>query len=116
MNYDDAVRFTADYVKKNGYHFVQYTGSEDYEEIPNYITQGYPTMAFEAAKQLESLGVEKPSHLFLQEGVGSMAGGVLGFFAHWYKKNPPDYNSLRALASGVHIRIHKESETMDQSV
>ena len=89
MNYDDAVRFAADYAKKNGYHFVQDTGSEDYEEIPNCITQGYSTMAFEAAKQLESLGVEKPSHLFLQAGVGSMAGGVLGFLAHYYKKNPP---------------------------
>src|SRR6056297_2494216 len=77
MNYDDAVRFAADYAKKNGYHFVQDTGSEDYEEIPNYITQGYTTMAFEAAKQLERLGVEKPTHMFLQAGVGSMAGGVL---------------------------------------
>ena len=89
MNYDDAVRFAADYAKKNGYHFVQDTGSADYMDIPNDITQGYTTMAFEALKQLEKYGVDKPSHMFLQAGVGSMAGGVLGFIAHYYEKNPP---------------------------
>jgi len=89
MNYDDAVRFASNYAKENGYHFVQDTGSKDYEEIPNYISQGYSTMAFEAAKQLEGYGVDKPTHMLLQAGVGSMAGGVLGFLAHYYKKNPP---------------------------
>jgi len=89
MNYDDAVRFASDYAKKNGYHFVQDTGSEGYEEIPNHISQGYTTMAYEAIKQLEGLGLKKPSHIFLQAGVGSMAGGVLGFIAHYYGGNPP---------------------------
>lgn len=89
MNYDDAVRFAADYAKKNGYHFVQDTGSADYMDIPNDITQGYTTMAFEAVKQLENYGVDKPTHMFLQAGVGSMAGGVLGFLAHYYDGNPP---------------------------
>ncbi len=89
MNYDDAVRFASDYAKKNGYHFVQDTGSTDYMEIPNDISQGYTTMAFEAIEQLEGYGVDKPSHMFLQAGVGSMAGGVLGFLANYYKANPP---------------------------
>ncbi|MBK5251880.1 MAG: pyridoxal-phosphate dependent enzyme, partial [Peptostreptococcaceae bacterium] len=89
MNYDDAVRFASDYAKKNGYHFVQDTGNANYRDIPNDITQGYTTMAFEAIKQLEGYGVDKPTHMFLQAGVGSMAGGVLGFIAHYYDGNPP---------------------------
>ena len=32
---------------------------------------------------------KKPTHLFLQAGVGSMAGGVLGYFANKYNGNPP---------------------------
>ena len=34
-------------------------------------------------------GIEKPSHVFLQAGVGSMAGSVLDYLAHYYQKNPP---------------------------
>ena len=40
--------------------------------------QGYTTMAQEITAQLNGI---TPTHLFLQAGVGSMAGAVLGYFA-----------------------------------
>ena len=42
-------------------------------------------MADEAVEQFE----ERPTHVFVQAGVGSLAGGVVGYFANKYKKNPP---------------------------
>ncbi|MCK9905718.1 pyridoxal-phosphate dependent enzyme, partial [Frankia sp. Cpl3] len=53
------------------------------------IMQGYTTMAAEAATQLLSVGIEKPTHLFLQAGVGSMAGAVLGYFVNRWKGDHP---------------------------
>ena len=43
--------------------------------------EGYTTMALEAVEQLKG---EKPTHIFLQAGVGAMSGGVTGFFADLY--------------------------------
>ena len=89
FNYDDSVRIAAEYAGKHGCQLVQDTGFAGYEDIPNFITQGYTTMAAEAVEQLAEYGVDKPSHVFLQAGVGSMAGGVLGYLAHYYEKRPP---------------------------
>lgn len=79
-NYDEAVRYAARQADRNGWVLVQDTGWQGYEQIPAWIMQGYLTMADEAWEQLEVLRAAKPSHVFLQAGVGSMAGAVLGFF------------------------------------
>ncbi|WP_373484570.1 diaminopropionate ammonia-lyase [Acetobacterium sp.] len=89
LNYDDAVRQAAQLADENGYLLIQDTGLAGYEAIPNAITQGYTTMAAEALEQLYDRGIAKPSHVFLQAGVGSMAGGVLGYLAHYYDQAPP---------------------------
>ena len=78
MNYDDTVRLTDKTAKENGWIVVQDTSWEGYEKIPTWIMQGYSTMAVEAVEQMQAAGVQKPTHVFLQAGVGAMAGGVLG--------------------------------------
>lgn len=89
MNYDDAVRFASDKADENGWLLVQDTAWEGYEEIPMWITQGYSTMAEEAIEQMEEEGFKRPSHVFLQAGVGSLAGGVLGYYANIFKDQCP---------------------------
>lgn len=81
LNYDDAVRFATAYAKEHNGYLVQDTGFEGYEEIPWDITLGYTHMAAEAADQLGGI---TPTHVFLQAGVGSMAGGVLGYLTDRY--------------------------------
>ena len=68
---------------------VQDTAWAGYEEIPSWIMQGYGTMANEADDQLHEAGCERPTHVFIQAGVGSLAGAVQGFFANRYPENPP---------------------------
>lgn len=85
LNYDDAVRFAHRQAEEKGWIMVQDTAWEGYEDIPTWIMQGYGTMAYEAYCQL----VEKPTHIFLQAGVGSMAGAVTAFFAAVYKEECP---------------------------
>lgn len=81
LNYDEAVRMTADKAKQNGWIVVQDTAWEGYEEIPGWIMQGYGTMAAEALEQLHDLHVSAPTHVFMQAGVGSVAGAVQGYLA-----------------------------------
>ena len=86
VNYDDCVRMVAAEAQKAERGVViQDTAWEGYEEIPSWIMQGYSTMADEADGQMG----ERPTHVFVQAGVGSLAGGVVGYFANKYKENPP---------------------------
>lgn len=89
-NYDECVRMAADAASKtpNGI-VVQDTAWEGYEEIPSWIMQGYGTMAMEADEQLKENGCDRPTHVFVQAGVGSLAGAVQGYFANRYPQNPP---------------------------
>ncbi len=89
MNYDDAVRLAASGAEKNGWVVVQDTAWEGYEEIPTWIMQGYGTMASEALEQLKELNVDRPTHIFVQAGVGSLAGAVQGYFASVFKDKCP---------------------------
>ena len=85
MNYDDAVRLASRHADEFGWVLVQDTAWEHYEDIPTWIMQGYGTMGLEAYEQLP----EKPTHIFLQAGVGSMAGSIAGLFAAIYGEERP---------------------------
>lgn len=85
LNYDEAVRLANSQAEQKGWVMVQDTAWEGYEDIPGWIMQGYGTMGYEAYMQLP----EKPTHIFLQAGVGSMAGAVAGFFASVYGGDRP---------------------------
>lgn len=85
LNYDEAVRLAWKMAEEKGWIMVQDTAWEGYEDIPRWIMQGYTTMAHEIMEQLP----EKPTHIFLQAGVGSMAGAIAGFFSNLYKEEKP---------------------------
>lgn len=86
LNYDDAVRLANKDAKEHGWVLVQDTSWPGYEEIPTAIMQGYTTMAYEAYEQLQGV---KPTHIFVQAGVGSFATAVTGFFSDVYKEDKP---------------------------
>lgn len=86
MNYDDAVRYANSQAEKNGWIMVQDTAWEGYEKYPTWIMQGYTTMALEAVTQMNGV---KPTHVFLQAGVGAMSGAVTAFLADYYGEEKP---------------------------
>lgn len=88
-NYDDTVRMCADLAEKKGWIMVQDTAWEGYETIPTWVMQGYLTMACEAVEQLKDYGVEKPTHIFLQAGVGTYPASVQGYFHALYGEKRP---------------------------
>lgn len=90
--YDDTVRYVSALAEKNGWQLVQDTSWKGYEKIPRWIAQGYTIMAAEAAEQLEAAGAGVPTHVFLQAGVGSMAGGVMSCLIHRYREQCPVFS------------------------
>lgn len=94
-NYAGAVRMATEYARKHKATLVQDTAFEGYREIPEKIVLGYSTMAAEAADELEKRR-KKPTHVFLQAGVGSMAAGNLAYLAHRYSHALPTFVIMEA--------------------
>ena len=99
LNYDDCVRMAAREAENTEHGImVQDTAWEGYEEIPTWIMQGYGTLALEADQQLAKDGC-RPTHIFIQAGVGSLAGAVIGYFANRFKENPPIMVVVESMAA-----------------
>ncbi|MGM9614111.1 MAG: diaminopropionate ammonia-lyase [Oscillospiraceae bacterium] len=86
LAYDDCVRYAARYAAEHGGTLLQDTAWDGYEAIPEKIMQGYTTMGLEIVEQLREV---RPTHIFLQAGVGAMAGAMAGFFADVYGAERP---------------------------
>lgn len=90
VNYDECVRMAARMAAEIPRGVViQDTAWEGYEEIPAWIMQGYGTMALESDEQMAEINANPPTHIFVQAGVGSLAGAMIGYFINKYKDNPP---------------------------
>jgi diaminopropionate ammonia-lyase len=74
-NYDDAVRVCAAESAKNSWTVVSDTSWPGYEEIPRSVMAGYTMITREIVDQMK--GRPKPTHVFLQGGVGGLAAAVI---------------------------------------
>ena len=82
--YDETVRHAQRQADANGWLLLQDTAWPGYETYPLWIMQGYLTLAEEISRQMSG----KPTHIFLQAGVGSMAAALAAYFAQseWAKR------------------------------
>lgn len=76
--YDDSVRLSAEAAAEHGWQIVSDTSWPGYEDVPRDVMQGYAVLAMEA----EAQGA-RPTHVFVQGGVGGLAAGVLSY--RWEK-------------------------------
>jgi diaminopropionate ammonia-lyase len=90
LNYDDAVRLASSMADLHGWHMIQDTAWEGYEEIPLWIMQGYMTMCKEALEQMINRGVQS-THVFVQAGVGALAAAAVATISNKYRENPPRF-------------------------
>ncbi len=88
-NYDDAVRQVEKDAKERGWYIISDTSWPGYEEIPTWIMQGYTSILLESQEQFAGMGIARPTHVFVQAGVGALAGAVVGFYTTLFKDNPP---------------------------
>lgn len=77
-SYDDSVNESARAAKERGWLLISDTSWPGYEEIPGLVGQGYTIIVDEALEQMAAFGVEPPTHVFLQAGVGGFAASIAG--------------------------------------
>ncbi len=117
VNYDECVRRANALAAKTPHGvMVQDTAWDGYEKIPAWIMQGYGTMASEAAEQMAALAAKRPTHIFIQAGVGSLAGAVQGYFANLYPENPPTVVVMEAAAAACLYKSAKLGSGEAQNV
>lgn len=108
MSYDDCVRLAAKNAEKYGWVMVQDTAWDGYEAIPRKIMQGYTTMAREAHEQLKGV---RPTHIFLQAGVGSMAAALCAYFVSQYEeKDRPIITVIEPTSADCFYRTAKAND------
>ncbi len=116
-NYDDSVHVAAVTAEKNGYFTVSDTSYEGYTSVPKDVMQGYTIMVDEALTQMG----EKPTHVFLQGGVGGMAAAVASFILETYGADSPIFvmiepnNAdclLQSAKNGKPTVVHGDLETV----
>lgn len=71
-NYDEAVHQIDADSARNGWFVVSDTSYPGYMDVPRDVMQGYTLMADEALSAIP----DRPTHIFLQGGVGGLAGAV----------------------------------------
>jgi diaminopropionate ammonia-lyase len=119
-NYDDAVQLAAEQALREHWLLIQDTAWADYEDIPLRVMQGYLTMFDEAIEQMDPA---RPTHVFIQCGVGSLAGSLQGYLVERYGDQRPVlavveptraacyYQSIKAMAGKPH-RVEGNLDTI----
>ena len=76
-NYDDSVKTAASEAQAHGRIIVSDTSYPGYMEIPRDVALGYTVMLAEAVEQMQG---RRPTHVFIQAGVGGLASAVCAYF------------------------------------
>jgi diaminopropionate ammonia-lyase len=84
-NYDDSVRRAAADAAQQNWLLVADTSSLGYVEVPRDVMRGYTVMVEETVQQLPS----RPTHVFVQAGVGSLAAAVMGYLWQIWSDHRP---------------------------
>ncbi len=75
-NYEASMAAALKAAEDNNWTLLSDSSWEGYNELPHRLMEGYLTLAEEIGVQIEV----PPTHIFLQAGVGGMAGAVAAYF------------------------------------
>ncbi len=117
-NYDDSVKLAAQDAATHGRIIVSDTSYPGYMEIPRDVALGYTVMLAEAVEQMQG---QKPTHVFIQAGVGGLASAVCAYFwelwgavrPRFIVVEPEQANCLQESArSGKPVAVEGDLETL----
>ena len=84
-NYENSLNECIKQSNKNNWQIVQDVAWENYTQVPKYTMAGYAVMMKEIVDQIDN---NKITHVFLQAGVGGMAGGMIAGIARYLQNVP----------------------------
>ena len=100
-NYDDAVRAAAEEAGRKGWVVVSDTSYPGYVDIPRNVMQGYTVMVGEVLAEIDAGRARRPSHIFIQGGVGGLAAAVGSLVLGNLGRRPADAGGGRAGQGGL---------------
>jgi diaminopropionate ammonia-lyase len=100
-NFDAAVRYAARSSRQYGWTLMQDTAWDGYAAIPLAIMQGYTTLLSEAYRQLAD---NRPTHIFVQAGVGSLAAAMMAFVCRFHTEPRPFFAVVEPAAAACFHR------------
>lgn len=117
-NYDASVRLAARDADLHGRIIVSDTSYPGYMDIPRDVALGYTVMLAEAVEQMQGV---RPTHVFIQAGVGGLAAAVCAYFWELWGAGRPRFvvvepeqaNCLQESArKGEPVAVEGELETL----
>jgi len=106
-SYDDSVRHArAEVSTRTNWILVPDTTNDPDDPTPSEVMQGYVVMALELFEQIE----DQPTHLFVQAGVGGLAGALAGAFAERYGARRPTFVVVQPDAAGCLYETARRGE------
>ncbi len=84
-NYDHSVAEASRVAADKGWQTVSDTSWPGYERIPGLVMQGYTALLRETIRQIP----KRPTHVFVQSGVGGIAAAIAGYFTLLYGDERP---------------------------
>ncbi len=86
-NYDESMLAARNACEENDWTLISDSSWKGYENIPLKVMQGYSIISEEIAENCTAAG-QWPSHVFLQAGVGGLAGGLANHIRLAWPRQP----------------------------
>ncbi|MEM7068087.1 MAG: pyridoxal-phosphate dependent enzyme [Pseudomonadota bacterium] len=83
-DYGASMEAAAKFADENGFTLLSDSSWDGYYQLPHRLMEGYLAAAHEITEQMP----EVPTHIFLQAGVGGLAGAMAAYFRHAWGNEP----------------------------
>lgn len=108
-NYDESVRVAKKDALANHWFVVSDTSDRSYLKIPSHVMAGYTLITHEYLKQNKE---NMPTHVFVQAGVGGLAGALCASFWQHEKEKPTFIVVEPTLADCLYQSAHNLEATV----
>ena len=85
QTYEQSMQAAADISAQNNWILLSDSSWEEYIDLPHKLMEGYLVLAHEITETLPP----PPTHIFLQAGVGGLAGACAAYFRHAWPDTQP---------------------------
>lgn len=86
-SYENSVRHAIEAAEQNDWLLLADGSWNGYTERPALVMEGYTVLAEECRREFEKSG-DWPTHVYVQAGVGGLAGAVAGHIRDYWTKQP----------------------------